>query len=165
MKFAEIAEEIELIIEIGKAGDALDLARRLVGERLTTWAIDVRRTVANGVLDRDALRVIGERAARAARPVPVDWSLVAELEAVGAGLRAALAADAAMPRAERRERSAQRWAAQQRYEERVRDYNEKVDHVNRERGRARNRAQAAAVRAKTCMKCFQVPAASGECGC
>ncbi|GGZ73142.1 hypothetical protein ACFOOM_01030 [Streptomyces echinoruber] len=165
MKVTEVIEEIELIVEVGEAADALDLSRRLAGEHHTNWAIGVRRTVARGELDRNALRAVADRIAEATRPAPVDWSLVVELRAVEAGLRAALAADAATPSAERRERSKRQWAEQQRHEERVRAYNAEVERVNRERGRARNRAQAAAVFAKTCPTCFQVPAASGECGC
>ncbi|WP_019061729.1 hypothetical protein [Streptomyces prunicolor] len=165
MNVASIIEEIELIAEIGEAGDVLDLSRRLVGQGDTAWAIDVRRAVTRDVLDRNVLRAVAGRIAAAARPT-VDWGLFADqLADVEAGLRAALAADAAMAPAERRERSAQEWVAQQRFEERVSDYNGKVEFVNRERGRARNEVKAAAVRANTCTKCFQVPAASGECGC
>ncbi|MGW4731806.1 hypothetical protein ACWEQC_22030 [Streptomyces shenzhenensis] len=163
MNAASIIEEIELIAEIGEAEDALGLSRRLVGQGDTAWVIDVRRAVTHGVLDRDALRAVAGWIAEVMKPT-VDWGLFAgQLADVEAGLRAALAADAAMPRAERRERSARQWIAQQRYEERVGDYSAKVEVVNRERGRARNEAQAAAVRAKTCPECFQVPAANGEC--
>lgn len=165
MNVVRIIEEIELIAEIGEADDALDLSRRLAGQDRTAWAIGIRRAVTRGVLDRDVLRTVAGQIAEATRPVPVDYRLVEQLTLMEADLRAALAADAAMPRPERRERSARRWIAQQRFEERVGDYNEKVDVVNRERGRARNAAQAAAVLAKTCMRCFQVPAASGECAC
>ncbi|MEH0579069.1 hypothetical protein QBA54_32370 [Streptomyces sp. B21-108] len=165
MNAASITEEIELIIEIGEAEDALDLSRRLIGQGNATWAIDVRRAVTRGVLDRDALRAVAARIAEAMKPT-VDWGLFADqLADVEAGLRAALAADAAMPRAERRERSARQWAAQQRFEERVSAYNGRVEFVNRERGRARNQVEAAAVRAKTCGGCFQERAANGECGC
>ncbi|MFI1956988.1 hypothetical protein ACH46L_03605 [Streptomyces althioticus] len=165
MKPAGIAEEIELIVEIGEAADALDLARRLAGGGRTAWAIDVRRAVEGGVLDRDRLRAVGGRVAASVQLVRTDWRLVSELKAMEANLRGWLAADAAATPSERRERRAQEWDARQRYEERARRYNEQVDMVNRERGRARNEAQAAKVRAKTCMDCFQVPAANGECGC
>ncbi|MEU1180608.1 hypothetical protein ABZ464_23700 [Streptomyces sp. NPDC005820] len=165
MKAASIIEEIELIAEIGEAEDALDLSKRLIGDEQTAWAIDVRRAVTRDVLDRNVLRAVAGRIAEAMKPT-VDWGLFADrLVDMEAGLRAFLAADAAMPRAERRERSAQQWVAQQRFEERVSDCNAQVEFVNRERGRAHNKAQAAAVRAKTCAKCFQVPAANGECGC
>ncbi|MEU0060741.1 hypothetical protein [Streptomyces sp. NPDC006334] len=166
MDAASITEEIELIVEIGEAGDALALAKRLAADEQTTWAIDVRRAVTDGALDRGALGAVAGRISDAVNAAQVDWGLFADqLVDMEAGLRAALAADAATPSAERRERSAQRWTAQQRFEERVSDYNAKVEFVNRERGRARNEAKAAAVRAKTCGTCFQVPAASGECGC
>lgn len=165
MKAAEIAEEIDLIAEIGEAADALDLARRLAAGGRTGWAIDVRRVVKGGVLDRDRLRAVGNRVAASVQPVRTDWQLVAELEAAEAVLRGWLAADAAATPVERRERSAREWVARQRREEQVRWYNEQVDMVNRERGRVRNEAEAATVRAATCMSCFQVPAANGECGC
>ncbi|MGO4423357.1 hypothetical protein AB4Z54_32880 [Streptomyces sp. MCAF7] len=165
MNAASIIEEIELVSEIGEAEDALDLSRRLIGQGNTAWAIDVRRAVTRGALDRNVLRTVAGRIAEAMKPT-VDWGLFADqLADVEASLRAALAADAAMPRAERRERSAQQWVAKQRFEERVSAYNEQVEFVNRERGRARNEAKAAAVRAKTCGGCFQMPAANGACGC
>ncbi|MFE3033036.1 hypothetical protein ACFXKY_15500 [Streptomyces canus] len=164
MNAASITEEIELIVEIGEADDALTLAKRLAADEQTAWAIDVRRTVKRGELDRDALRAVGGRIAEACKPVSLDLGLFAELTEMEAGLRAALAADAAMPRAERRARTAQQWTEKQRYEERVRTYNEQVEFVNRERGRAANRAQATAVRAKTCDGCFQEKAANGSCG-
>ncbi|MGW3445653.1 hypothetical protein [Streptomyces sp. NPDC001076] len=165
MDAASITEEIELIAEIGEAGDALTLAKRLAAGEQTAWAIDVRRTVTRGELDRDALRAVGGRIAAASRPVPLDLKLFDALTDMEAGLRAALTADAATPRAERRARSAQQWTEKQRYEERVSAYNEQVEFVIRERGRAANRAQAAAVRAKTCDGCFQEKAANGSCGC
>ncbi|MFI1703015.1 hypothetical protein [Streptomyces griseoruber] len=165
MKAASIIEEIEMIAEIGEAEDALDLSKRLVGDEQTAWAIDVRRAVTRGALDRNVLRAVASRIAEAMKPT-VDWGLFAgQLADMEAGLRAALAADAAMPRAERRERSARQWVAQQRFEERVSAYSEQVEFVNRERGRARNQAEAAAVRAKTCGGCFQERAANGACGC
>jgi hypothetical protein len=160
----DITEEIELIAEIGDADDALDLSRRLIRQGDTTWAVDVRRAIVSGRLNRDALRAVAGKIAKPA--VQLDWDLFADqLADAEAGMRAWLAAEAAMPPAERRERSARQWTAQQRYEERVSVYNEQVEYVNRERGRAHNEAQATAVRAKTCMECFQVPAANGECGC
>ncbi|MFJ3249117.1 hypothetical protein [Streptomyces sp. NPDC086782] len=87
------------------------------------------------------------------------------LMGVEAGLREMLAAEARLTPAQRRERSARQWEQRQRYEERVGAYNEAVGHVDRERGRAHNAAAAAKVRAQTCMSCFQMPAANGECGC
>lgn len=165
MSVASITEEIELIAEVGEVEDALDLSRRLIRQGDTAWAIDVRRAVTRDVLDRNALRAVARRITEAAKPT-VDWGLFADqLADTEGGLRAVLAADAAMSRAERRERSAREWIAQQRFEGRVSDYNAKAAFVERERGRARNETQAAAVREKTCMECFQVPAASGECGC
>lgn len=120
MNAASIIEEIELIAEIGEAEDALDLSKRLIGDEQTAWAIDVRRAVTRGVLDRNVLRAVAGRIAEAVKPT-VDWGLFAgQLADMEAGLRAALAADAAMPRAERRERSARQWTEKQRYEERVR---------------------------------------------
>ncbi|MFF5668834.1 hypothetical protein ACFY8S_01640 [Streptomyces hygroscopicus] len=165
MKAASIIEEIELIIEIGEAEDALDLSRRLISQGDTAWAIDVRRAVTRGALDRTVLRAVAGRIAEAIKPA-VDWGLFADqLADLEAGLRAALVADAAMLRAERRERSAQQWVAKQRFEERVSAYSEQGEFVSRERGRTRNEAKAVAIRAKTCGGCFQVPAANGECGC
>ncbi|MFE2424998.1 hypothetical protein [Streptomyces hokutonensis] len=165
MNAASITEEIELIVEIGEAGDALALAKRLAADEQTAWAIDVRRTVTRGELDRNALRAVGGRIVAACRPVPIDLKLFDALTDMEAGLRAALAADAATPSTERRARGAQQWTEQQRYAERVSAYNQQVEFVNRERGRAVNRAQAAAVRAKTCGGCFQEKAANGSCGC
>ncbi|MER6559747.1 hypothetical protein ABT300_18835 [Streptomyces sp. NPDC001027] len=165
MNAESITEEIELIVEIGEAGDALALAKRLAADGQTAWAVDVRRTVTRGELDRNALRAAGGRIAAACRPLTLDLGLLDVLTEMEAGLRAALAADAAMPRAERRASSARQWTERQRCAERVSAYNEQVEFVNRERGRAANRAQAAAVRAVTCGGCFQVPAANGACGC
>ena len=87
------------------------------------------------------------------------------LLAFDARLRDALRREAAKFPAQRREESRTRWLAGQRYEEWARAYNEAVDHVNRERGRAANKRQAAKVHAQTCTTCFQLPAANGECGC
>lgn len=164
MNVKDITEEIELIAEIGDGEDALDLSRRLVRQGDTARAVDVRRAVVNGALNRDALRAVADGIAQSA--LPLDWDgFAAQLADAEAGMRAWLTAEAAMPPVERRERSAREWVERQRYEERVKVYNEQVECVDRERGIARNEAQAAAVRAKTCMKCFQVPAANGECGC
>lgn len=56
MNATELIEEIELIIEAGDTEDALDLSRRLIRKDHVKRAIDVRRTVSNGALDRDGLR-------------------------------------------------------------------------------------------------------------
>ncbi|WP_406178042.1 hypothetical protein [Streptomyces canus] len=167
MNVKNLTEEIELIVEIGDAEDALDLARRLVRQGDSARAIDVRRTVARGILDRDALRAVAAGIAQAAyRATLFNWGAVtADLAEAEAGIRTWLNGEAAMPPAERRARNARQWTEKQRFEERVNAYNERVEYVNRERGRALNKAQAAATRAKTCMRCFQVPAANGECGC
>ncbi|MDQ0961994.1 hypothetical protein QFZ66_005872 [Streptomyces sp. B4I13] len=163
MNRTDITEEIELIIEAGDAEDALDLARRLSRQGDTAWAVDVRRSVTRGALDRHILRAFARKIDQPA--IQLDLDLLGRLADADEGLRALLAAEAATPLADRRERNARQWTMQQRYQERVTTYNEQVEHVNRERGRAHNKAQAAAVRAKTCTECFQVPAASGACGC
>jgi cell division protein FtsL len=87
------------------------------------------------------------------------------LLAMDAHLRRMLAAEARLAPAQRRARNAEGWTAQQRYEERIAAHNAQVERINRERGRARNTAQAAAIRTRTCGDCFQLPAANGECGC
>ncbi|MFE7214573.1 hypothetical protein ACFU93_32455 [Streptomyces sp. NPDC057611] len=91
--------------------------------------------------------------------------ILGRLQAADTALRAALRAEARLTPAQRRERSAREWTNRQRAEEAIGRYNAAVDHVNRERGRVRNEAAAAEVRSQTCMKCFQMPAANGECGC
>lgn len=52
----ELIEEIELIAEAGDTEDALNLSRLLIRTDNVKRAIDVRRTVTNGALDRDGLR-------------------------------------------------------------------------------------------------------------
>ncbi|MEU0627745.1 hypothetical protein [Streptomyces sp. NPDC005989] len=164
MNVKDITEEIELIAEIGDGEDALDLSRRLARQGNTARAVDVRRTVVNGALNRDALRAVADGITQSA--LPLDWDgFAAQLADAEAGMRAWLTAEAAMPPALRRERSAREWTARQRREEQAEVCAEQVERVNRERDRASNKAEAAAVRAKTCNGCFQVPAVSGECGC
>lgn len=87
------------------------------------------------------------------------------LLAMDAQLRQMLAAEARLTPAQRRARNAEAWTAGQRYDERAAAHNARVDRINAERGRARNAARAAAVRAQTCGECFQLPAANGKCGC
>ncbi|MEW2568360.1 hypothetical protein [Streptomyces sp. NPDC047070] len=56
MRVQDLIEEVTLIAEAGDAEDALDLSRQLIRTGNTKRAIDVRRAVAKGVLDRDVLR-------------------------------------------------------------------------------------------------------------
>ncbi|MFF0092725.1 hypothetical protein ACFYSF_22570 [Streptomyces canus] len=162
-----LIEEINLIAEAGDASDALDLVRTLTREENTASAIEIRRTVNGENLDRDALRKVASGIAQkvAASAAIFTPEVIAGLEALDAGLREAFRADAEMDPADRRARSAATWTANQRYAERVNVYNAQVEKVNRVRGRAANERKAAAVRAATCTKCFQVPAANGVCGC
>lgn len=68
MRIETLIENIALVAEAGDAEDALDLSRQLIRKGNTKRAIDVRRTVTRGVLDRDALRklavTVAEDAAR-----------------------------------------------------------------------------------------------------
>ncbi|MFI9026334.1 hypothetical protein [Streptomyces sp. NPDC053560] len=96
-------------------------------------------------------------------------SQVRQLEAFSSALGAELARYAALTPEERRAENHANWVAEQRYQERyaawAEKYNAQVDRVNAERGRRANERRAEKVRAQTCMKCFQIPAANGECGC
>ncbi|MFJ5037974.1 hypothetical protein [Streptomyces parvulus] len=64
MRTQALIDEITLIAEAGDASDALDLSRQLIRSGNTKRAIDVRRAVAKGVLDRDALRQLAVTIAR-----------------------------------------------------------------------------------------------------
>ncbi|MFJ1607006.1 hypothetical protein ACIOHS_27085 [Streptomyces sp. NPDC088253] len=163
----DTCEEIELIVEAGDASDALDLARTLTRQGSTELAIQIRRTVTGHKLDRDALRAVGanlarERAERAALFTP---AMIDGLYAMEGALRESARQQAAKSPAARRAESAASWTARQRYEERVAAYNAEVDRVNRARGLAASKKQAAAVASKTCGGCFQERAANGSCGC
>ncbi|MFF4292125.1 hypothetical protein ACFY0N_00545 [Streptomyces vinaceus] len=61
------ADEIELVAEAGDPEDALDLSRQLVRAGHAKLAIDVRRAVTGGALDRDALRALAAKTARQLR--------------------------------------------------------------------------------------------------
>lgn len=58
MNVPTLIEDINLVAEAGDTEDALDLSRQLIRKGNTKRAIDVRRTVVRGVLDRDALRTL-----------------------------------------------------------------------------------------------------------
>ncbi|MFF5968223.1 hypothetical protein ACFY64_31770 [Streptomyces collinus] len=171
MQVTTLCEEIELIAEAGDAADALDLARTLVRDGDTARAVEVRRTVTRGSLDRAALRQLGQQIAQeAARASAASATLfspqaIEGLYALEAQLRESARQNAAMSPTARRAESAARWTASQRRQDQVTVYNEAVDKINRSRGLAANKRQAAAVRAKTCRGCFQAPAANGSCGC
>lgn len=94
-------------------------------------------------------------------------SAIRQLEMFSAALDAETARRAALTPEERRVENHERWLAEQRrserYAARAKTYNAYVDRVNAERGRRANERQAAAVRAQTCMECFQIPAANGAC--
>lgn len=55
MNPTQLIENIELIAGAGDTEDALDLSRQLIRTGNTKRAIDVRRTIVRGVLDREAL--------------------------------------------------------------------------------------------------------------
>ncbi|WP_439082104.1 hypothetical protein [Streptomyces sp. WL006] len=63
----ETADYVDLVAEGGGAGDALDLSRQLIRAGDVKTAIDVRRTVAGGTLDRAALRKVARTVAADAR--------------------------------------------------------------------------------------------------
>ncbi|WP_228994705.1 hypothetical protein [Streptomyces sp. DH8] len=63
----ETADYIELVAEEGTAEDALDLSRQMVRAGDVKTAIDIRRTVAGGTLDRAALRKVARTVAADAR--------------------------------------------------------------------------------------------------
>lgn len=55
MSIKTLIEDITLVTEAGDTEDALDLSRELVRAGHVKHAIDVRRSVTKGVLDRDFL--------------------------------------------------------------------------------------------------------------
>ncbi|MFF1834198.1 MULTISPECIES: hypothetical protein [unclassified Streptomyces] len=81
MRIETLIEDITLVAEAGDAEDALDLSRQLIRKGNTKRAIDVRRTVVRGVLDRAALRklavTVAEDAAKHQRWVQAEWSSLA----------------------------------------------------------------------------------------
>ncbi|MFF0395170.1 hypothetical protein ACFYSJ_05190 [Streptomyces sp. NPDC005248] len=81
MSINALIEDIKLVAEAGDTEDALDLSRQLIRKGNTKRAIDVRRTVVRGVLDRDALRklavTVAEDAAKHQRWVQTEWASLA----------------------------------------------------------------------------------------
>ncbi|WP_405961238.1 hypothetical protein OG235_36865 [Streptomyces sp. NBC_00024] len=64
MDIRALTEEIELIAGAGDADDALGLMRALLASGQTQWAIEIRRAVSGGKLDREALIATGEKLGR-----------------------------------------------------------------------------------------------------
>ncbi|MEV6738670.1 hypothetical protein AB0N14_17745 [Streptomyces sp. NPDC051104] len=88
MSIQTLIEDITLVAEAGDADDALDLSRQLIRAGNTKRAIDVRRAVTKGVLDRDVLRrlavTIAEDAAAHQRWVQTEMrSLAREARTLG----------------------------------------------------------------------------------
>ncbi|MFC9604577.1 hypothetical protein ACFTTN_14100 [Streptomyces niveus] len=87
MNATELIEEIQLIAEAGDAEDALDLSRRLIRKDSVKRAIDVRRTVSNGVIDRDGLRKLAVQIAeyeaeQSVRMLKAQQALIREIGAI-----------------------------------------------------------------------------------
>ncbi|MFB8347948.1 hypothetical protein [Streptomyces niveus] len=87
MNATELIEEIQLIAEAGDAEDALDLSRRLIRKDSVKRAIDVRRTVSNGVINRDGLRKLAVQIAeyeveQSMRMLKAQEALIREIGAI-----------------------------------------------------------------------------------
>lgn len=167
MNATQLIEEITLVAEAGDASDALDLVRQLTRAGHTEYAIEARRAVNSGQLDRNALLTLASGITQRAAAYEGMFTpeVIEGLYDLEARMREAVRTEAATTAAERRARSAAIWTGGQRYDERVNAYNAQVEKVNRERGREANEREAAAVRKATCEGCWQVKAANGSCGC